>query len=98
MKIDVTQQWIDLGIQSDCNSCPIALAVRVALSHDGVPIEISVAEKDILVKEFGSASVIYDLPDEAKRFINLFDSVLNRSLLKPFSFELGEPEELKEFV
>lgn len=80
MKIEVTQDLIDRGVQGDCEACPIALAILLAtgarevdIGYDGVCIG---GKRRV---EPGA------VPDAAWQWMNAFDD--GRSV-EPFSFDL----------
>lgn len=80
MKIQVTQEDIDKGIQLDCTDCPIAVAIRRITSLPGIEVDDSHIEIDH--KE-------YHTPDEVIEFICVFDAGLT---VQPFEFDLVEIE------
>lgn len=86
MKIQVKQEHINKGIRGDFGSCPIALAIREALSGKYVDVGVGFCKV-----EGETAS----LPSEVRRFIVIFDdSIQDRKWLEPFEFELDyEPKE-----
>lgn len=75
MKIEVTQKHIDEA-GSDCNSCPVALAVKEAVKHDAV-------EAGQFTITIGSLS--HETPSRVTRFMDKYD---NGESVKPFTFEL----------
>lgn len=94
--IHVTAEDIAAGKQSDCQRCPIALAFKRSTKHEFVEVGmegISVYNKPIdeLTHKEIMAQEPISLPDEAKRFISLFDS---NELMSPTSFQLDIPDHL----
>ena len=88
--VNVTQEDIDKGVQNDCFSCPIGLAL-----HKLFPKNIYRIYNHYINfffpgqynnPKFLSTSKSFDLPLEAKIFITNFDS--NTNDVKPFSFEI----------
>ena len=83
MKIEVTQKDIDKGLKSTCYYCPIALAFKRKIKSE---IALGVAVNAKNVHHFHEKSWHrYDLPKEAKKFIQRFDS---DQPVKPFTFEI----------
>jgi len=87
MKVNVTQEHIDAGVQSTPSSCPIALAVKEQLGVSSVHVYADYMSVD------GRA---YHLPNRAYQFIKRFDSRVKGGWLKrffkwlyvrPFTFE-----------
>ena len=87
MKIQVTQDDLDVGKPNDCDLCPIALAAyRVfgcKVSVDYGAIEVFDSDSG----QYGPARIFY-LPEEAQRFVEAFD--LEESTDGPFEFETEE--------
>ena|ERR1700680_842511 len=87
MKINVTQENINLGQKGNPSKCGLALAIK-----DLMP------EAQVLVfhthAEINNRS--YKLPQEATKFIFAFDtrtdSNLNKELVSPIEFEISEME------
>ena len=80
MKIEVTQQDIDKGLNNNCFSCPIALAVKRKIDTGNVLVycdRISVMST--------ISSYDYKLPKKAQTFIKRFD---DRKPVEPFTFEV----------
>ena len=112
-KINVSKRSIKEGKQEQCDSCPVALAVKKTLKlpetqkvHVGDNIEIRVLETD---------EVLYrmSLPKKVERFINQFDAtepsnqqdcrvygqkLVYKKDIKPFSFVLKLEEVNSETV
>ena len=85
MRIRVTQQDIDEGVQSNCFHCPVALAIKRAFKA----AEVWVREI-IIVRKAGSQRT-YVTPTAAVDFIERFDSaMLEFESPKPFSFTLDQ--------
>jgi len=83
MKIIVTQKDIDKGLKSTCYYCPVALAFKRKIKSE-IPCGVAVNAKNI--HHFhGKSWDRYNLPKEAKKFIQRFD---NDQSVKPFSFEI----------
>lgn len=84
LTITVTQRDIDIGRKKSCDSCALALAAQRALGAR----EVWVNEDQITHLTMRPASEEpfpprWRLPDEAARFVELFDSDLEVS---PFTF------------
>lgn len=77
MKIKVTQEHIDKGVVSNCNRCPVALAVQEALANDSATVGSSFIHTGIKSIE---------MPEEVYNFVHDFDAFLS---VKPFEFELA---------
>lgn len=80
MVINVTQEDIEMGSPSLCYNCPIAWAAKRAIAGsfaavDGIKMVIESEEK----------RTRYWLPEEARKFVDDFDS---GRPVKPFSFEV----------
>lgn len=75
MKVHVTPKHINQGSKFNCESCPVALALREATKK--------------WVRVYGSqlnvGHIIYKTPDIVISFLTDFDSGRD---VKPFSFEL----------
>jgi lysophospholipid acyltransferase (LPLAT)-like uncharacterized protein len=83
MIIQVTQKDIDKGLKSTCYYCPVALAFKRKIKSE-IPCGVAVNAKNI--HHFhGKSWDRYNLPKEAKKFIQRFD---NDKPVKPFSFEI----------
>jgi hypothetical protein len=77
--IRVTQEHIDRGKPGDGCSCPVSLAMR-----DATKYHCHVCRSTFYIRDLE-----IDLPEQAKQFINAFDSLGHVS---PFEFELDIPE------
>jgi hypothetical protein len=92
--VDVTQECIDKGNQSDAFCCPVALAIGKAISADELtevcvlPEEVSVLKHSDNPEEYGSLEG--QLPSEVTNFITAFDSGYQ---VEPLFFELELNEE-----
>ena len=73
--VNVTQEDIDEGQERECESCPIALAVR-RLLNCGVTVHEAICL-------FGAKHGVCALADEPFAFVKAFDAGLP---VKPFSF------------
>lgn len=82
IKIEVTQQDIDIGVKADCNLCPIALAATRAY---GTPV--MAASFHLYDSETGAYSL---MPLEARNFIIQFDGDW---AIYPFSFTMPAVED-----
>ena len=100
MRVKVTQQDIDLGLQKDAYSCPIARAVKrqTGAARVKVLFGITVWGEDEVVglgvsddARFRWKTASHRLPDEAKSFMLRFDR-LGKGGVEPFTFE-AEPIE-----
>jgi hypothetical protein len=69
MKIQVTQDHIDRGMQGDCADCPIALAIKEQLK----PFLVAVYSVDIIVFKSPSQGTSYKHTKESIQFISKFD-------------------------
>ena len=83
IKVDVTQEDIDHGVQSDCRKCPVARAISRALgfqveAYSTIGIWLSDSDK-------------VPTPAIASAFIRQFDEF---KPVSPFSFDLEVPTEL----
>jgi nitrate/TMAO reductase-like tetraheme cytochrome c subunit len=83
MKIIVTQKDIDKGLKSSCYECPIAHAFKRKLKNK-VPCGVAVNAENVYHFD-GKSLDKYNLPKEAKKFIQRFD---NDQPVKPFTFEI----------
>ena len=90
LKIKVTQNDINHGRRKDCNRCPIARAVKRAVTKSKVKClltKIAVRlEEVILLDSWGSVDHRGYLPSRAQRFIIKFDDAKDT---KPFNFILN---------
>jgi hypothetical protein len=78
MRIRVTQECINDGVQCDCRACPVALAIRRKYPKR----DVSVYRDEMLLRHpYRKIS----LPQRACDFITAFDEGMP---IKPFSFEL----------
>lgn len=84
MRVKVTQRHIERATKNDCQSCPIAIAIR-----DLGMLEVYVAdggEDEISFLDPKSGKYVDCVISEATReFIDAFD---NGEKVKPFSFDL----------
>jgi len=81
VKIKVTQRHIDTAYPGECDSCPVALAIRDAV--DGRPV--SVFYGSIVI---GKSDCF--MPDEVYDFVLDFDA---GAPVEPFEFDLDYPGE-----
>ena len=84
MTIKVTQQDIDSGEQEDCNTCPIALAVR---RKGGLFTHAEIYTDEIICR-FPDKTFSWSLPKTAGEFIQLFDD-FGVEAVEPFEFEVN---------
>jgi hypothetical protein len=85
VKIHVTQDDIDKGIQSNCVECPVARALnRAGIKGLVASGFVSVNDGDTFYNGFYA-----ELPRSASRFINRFDKGWS---VKPFDFFLNMPD------
>jgi hypothetical protein len=77
MRIEVTQEDIDSGVQADCAHCPVAKAIKRTIQRRDVYVE----EKYCFV---GDCRI--ELPNKVSDFIFDFDN--RRRRVAPFAFEL----------
>lgn len=80
MKVVVTKNDIKNGKDNSIHWCPIALALKRQYKHVSVMLSTIIVRKTL----FADAQV-FNLPNEAKRFIKRFDGGLR---VKPFQFSL----------
>jgi len=78
MKIDVTQQHIEIGTPKDCAYCPISHSLMSHFPNSCIEVDGSCIEIN---------GIQYYSPDSVVKFITAFDSGFP---VKPFSFELLE--------
>jgi hypothetical protein len=88
IRIEVTQDHIDRGSQSDPWACPIALALRDAYPGRTIRVET----EEIYATDRDGYEVLIRLPLEAQNFIHKFDSKLDREHSQPFTLWLQVPE------
>ena len=91
MQIEVTQTHIETGV-SQCNKCPVALAILDVLVDE---IEVQVSDLEIRLisrpRLFGGNTLFAaEPPDSVCCFIHSFDG--DGVGADPFSFELNIPE------
>ncbi len=77
VKIKVTQDCIDKGVQGSCSKCPIALAILKERPNSTVVVGDCYTSVD---------DERFCMPEEASEFIHDFDEGIIS--LKPFEFEL----------
>ena len=99
MKIQITQEHIELGRlnkknkNQPCMSCPIALALEDVIDLSSVTATVGQDVVSYCLKggaslpEVQSSDRLLPLPFEARTFIRRFD---NNVEVSPFEFELGE--------
>lgn len=75
MQIAVLAEHIEQGVKANCYKCPIAQAISWAMGR-----EAAVTPYSIYV-----GGVHYDLPEEAREFVQLFDE---GCVVEPFTFEI----------
>ena len=102
LKIEVSRENIDRGIQGDGQKCPIAKAIGVALKpYKNIRGEnVGSDNIDFSHKKFDQ-EVTVATPSVASKFINKFDNIYwtpkeikaERAKLKPFSFVVKLPNE-----
>lgn len=89
VKIDVTQEDIDSGVQCSTMRCPIAIALQRATGNDNV----SVGAQFAVIHQDGEDEIV-DLPSQAVEFISRYDSGKYANVTKPepfsFTLELGD--------
>jgi hypothetical protein len=81
VRIDVTQEDIDLGMPGKCGKCPLARAIRRATGSLAL-----VSGEDVYASGFAHLA---QLPMEAQKFVKAYDSDQE---VHPFSFDLDIPE------
>lgn len=85
-KIQLTAELIAAGIQRDCRSCPVALAIRQQTPYSDAIIgdgRIWLCEEDFSDRENG-----IKLPRVVSEFVSLFDTGNKRN---PIKFTLKTP-------
>jgi len=83
MRIRVTQDDIDEGVQGNSFHCPVARAVKRAFKADGVWV------REIIIVTKAGSRQNYVAPPEVEDFLESYDSaVLEFESPKPFSFTL----------
>lgn len=78
MIYNVTEEMIKKGKQTDCKSCPVALAVIAACGHSYVNADYN----EIVIGDF-----TYETPVRLMNWMHEFDCGLT---VAPISFELGK--------
>ena len=84
MEIEVTKQHIKDGRKLDCNYCPVALAIRDAVTNSTC-VEVCDDMSPIISFYKGDDLLEFAAPDSVYEFIENFD--LGGSV-KPFKFTL----------
>lgn len=82
--VEVTRRDIVNGRRRSCRHCPIALALGRLMATDNVFVGDTRAG-------VGETDLLFDLPEEAVRFIRDFDAC---EPVSPFTFTLDLPDEL----
>lgn len=83
MRIRVTQQDIDEGVQGNSFHCPVARAVKRAFKAD------EVWGREIVIVTKAGSQQTYVAPPEVEDFLESYDSaILEFESPKPFSFTL----------
>lgn len=85
MIVTVTQQDIDLGIRTDCQSCPVALAVSRLFPE----CYIRVTSSYVRIVYPDKSELILRPSDEGSQFVTDFD---RQAEVKPISFTLTSKE------
>ena len=83
LKVEVTQEDIDNGVQQHSEKCPIACALKRLVKNPEVSEEIEFDQDE--------TRFVADLPSDASSFIHLFDEE-GSIAVKPFSFEIEAEE------
>ena len=73
MLIYVGHKDIHSGVEGDCLSCPVALAINRRL-HKGHCVYVNNFKVKIIDNEFNQVIRDFELPLKAQRFINRFDT------------------------
>lgn len=81
IKIEVTQEDIDKGIQASCHLCPVAIAAQRTIHDSQIQISSSCLYK---IQSFYSCK----LPTVVRQFICDFDC---GNSVQPFTFEIEIP-------
>lgn len=96
IKIKVTQEHIDSGVQKNSEYCPIAKSLEPLVKEDCIAIAHEDCEKDAQGKGeclYGTVQFdhdVYKLPKEALDFIHNFDQ---GEPVLPIEFEIEKVEE-----
>jgi hypothetical protein len=97
IRIDVNATDIEQGIQSNCTSCPIAIATVRALKEKGISGNVRIGEHTARIFPFfGNIVSKAKMPAEARAFIKVFDEntlypytrAEYEQVVRPFSFDL----------
>lgn len=89
-KVEVTRKHINEGVQRNCNSCPIALAIKGVVKDD---VDVSVGWLKMALS-LGNYDRELWSPTEAMQFARRYD---NGHDVHPITLELDIPERfLKE--
>lgn len=92
IKVDVTQQDIDKGVQCSSARCPIAIAAKRVLGK-----EVSVGSMSLVIytpiddelEDGAKNAEVVQLPHEAQAFVRDFDHYeYQRTPISPVSFEI----------
>lgn len=90
IRIDVTQEHLNLGRPNSNHDCPIALA----FIHAFPCREVQVETHEIYSTDRYGNDIVIPLPLEAQNFIERFDaSERTREWVRPFALWLQVPEE-----
>ena len=102
MNIEVTQKDIDMGVPDNCNSCPIAIALKRHLKSDAIKVAVGGTPFEESERNTMDAEPIYFEIDKTRYysnsfakmkyairlFVNDFDKWGATKNIKPFSFDL----------
>ena len=106
MNLTVTQQFIDKGRVASAFSCPVALCLREKIRDDYNilvgPSTLRIMKRDFTFIDFLKETVLgknhtdfgVKLPEDARKFIEEFDSGDPDANKEPFDFELNIPKKL----
>lgn len=84
MRIEVTAEDIERGMQSNACRCPVALAITRAVGREAF-VSIGLARFGSPFRDDGGRSFDVKLPDSATEFYQRFDQY---KAVAPFSFDL----------
>jgi len=95
-KIKVTKDHIKNGQKSNCENCPVALAINVILKqeyHSAISVNVISLynSEEELKNDFWLPTIKINTPGAAGLFIYKFD---RRRIVSPIEFDLDIPKEL----
>jgi len=103
LKINVTQEDIDKGIQSDSMKCPLAIAIQKELDKNNIKRIVSVnISFFMLITPDINKSDVFSNTKEMKKFVSSYDSIIQKeyfhyankhAIIHPFNFQIEIPDE-----